>query len=532
MREFEVKRAWISRSRRRGNYTPEELEVLDRLVESAQGMATVQLCIQDYPGSFWKAMLSEPNLTASLRTAICLFLFGMRSGEVNPEMMYSMEVDSPAEFGNAIQPFLTVPQVELNLNDRWYPVSLSAEFLDNEEKIIHGVRLLCTLRICDRSFGINHTIYEDHFRDAHGSPTSRTVLEILEQFGYRRLQTTPSEFNLRLVKAERFAAEYGKLVEVGGSVLVPAKFVWWRGYEIHKLGTPEKPSRCIVESALEVHDDSSHFHFAHREKNTNSRLPFVRLFCLETKTYVYADVDDVAEYQFEQDALSRLHLPKDMHSVLSRVFDTPVDEIFGDLLRGKHGGVVVLASGSPGVGKTLTAEIYAEITQRPLYVLELGELGTEPTEVEENLQLVFARVTRWNAVLQFDECEIFLAQRGTDLKRSAIVGIFLRLLDYYRGLLFLTTNRPDVLDEAVLSRVMLRMKYPDLDEETRANVWRTMFEQAGLSLKDCDFDYLAKHELNGRQIRNLTRLAQILNPSRTLNQCAIDEVLEFGCPRV
>ncbi|HZY23185.1 MAG TPA: AAA family ATPase, partial [Beijerinckiaceae bacterium] len=83
-----------------------------------------------------------------------------------------------------------------------------------------------------------------------------------------------------------------------------------------------------------------------------------------------------------------------MLAVLTRVFETPTGALFGDLIRGKHGGAVVLACGRPGVGKTLTAEVYAERTERPLYVLELGELGTKPTEVEENLQRVFTRVAR------------------------------------------------------------------------------------------------------------------------------------------
>jgi SpoVK/Ycf46/Vps4 family AAA+-type ATPase len=214
---------------------------------------------------------------------------------------------------------------------------------------------------------------------------------------------------------------------------------------------------------------------------------------------------------------------------LSRVFSTPVEKMFGDLLKGKHGGVVVLACGEPGVGKTLTAEIYAETTERPLYVLELGELGTNAAEVEKHLQQVFARVTRWNAVLQFDECEIFLAKRGTDLERSAIVGIFLRLLDYYRGLLFLTTNRPDVLDPAVMSRVMLKLDYPHLDEVTRQNIWETMFTVAGLQLEGCTFGTLGKLDLNGRQIRNLTRLVKILNPDGIVTRPALLESLHFGC---
>jgi SpoVK/Ycf46/Vps4 family AAA+-type ATPase len=218
-----------------------------------------------------------------------------------------------------------------------------------------------------------------------------------------------------------------------------------------------------------------------------------------------------------------------MKQVLAQLFATPTDQLFGDVIRGKHGGIVILASGNPGVGKTLTAEVYAEIAQRPLYVLEFGELGTTVKEIEEQLEAIFARVVRWHAVLQFDECEIFLAQRGDDLERSAIVGIFLRMLDHYEGLLFLTTNRAESLDYAIRSRVMLRLEYPDLDRVTRAGIWRTMFESAGIRLVDGSFEDLADAELNGRQIRNLVRLARILHPEAAVTLTQMRAILEYGC---
>src|SRR5262249_16926287 len=118
---------------------------------------------------------------------------------------------------------------------------------------------------------------------------------------------------------------------------------------------------------------------------------------------------------------------------------------------------------------------------------------------------------------------------GEDLERSAIVGIFLRLLDYYRGILFLTTNRPEVLDHAVRSRVMLRLDYPDLDRRARASIWRTMFASAGLTLNGGTLDQLAEKEINGRQIRNLTRLAKILHPSGCVNLEEMRKVLRYGC---
>ena len=217
-----------------------------------------------------------------------------------------------------------------------------------------------------------------------------------------------------------------------------------------------------------------------------------------------------------------------MQSVLEKVFSTPTEELFGDLVRGKHGGVVILACGSPGIGKTLTAEVYAEITERPLYILEFGELGTTVEIIEENLRRIFGRIVRWNAVLQFDECEIFLAQRGEDLERSAIVGIFLRLLDYYEGILFLTSNRPDVLDDAVKSRVMLRLDYPDLTQEVQSKIWQKMFEEAGLKLTGGSFSDLAKNDLDGRRIRNLTRLARIMQPDRQISIQEMESLINFS----
>jgi hypothetical protein len=284
-----------------------------------------------------------------------------------------------------------------------------------------------------------------------------------------------------------------------------------------------------VEPNLEVPENRRAHHTPASQKGQAvSRLPFVRVFSLDGKGYVYADVDDVAPYEFDTQAMSRLHLPGAMLTVLTRVFSAPAEGLFADLIQGKHGGVVILASGKHGVGKTLTAEVYAEQTRRPLYVLELGELGTKVTTVEANLQRVFTRVARWNAVLQFDECEIFLAQRGEDLERSAIVGSFLRLLDYYQGILFLTTNRAEVLDHAVRSRVMLRLDYPDLDRAARAAVWRTMLEAARLRLVEGSAEELAETDINERQIRNLTRLTKILYPDGEVTLDEMRRVLHYG----
>lgn len=133
--------------------------------------------------------------------------------------------------------------------------------------------------------------------------------------------------------------------------------------------------------------------------------------------------------------------------------------------------------------------------------------------MEKALQLIFARATRWNAVLLLDEADVFMSERGNDLERSAIVGVFLRLLDYYPGLLFLTTNRLKVIDPAFASRITLSLHYPDLTREARRAIWTTMLKLARIEVTD-GLNGIPDLELNGRRIRNLVRLVKVTHGDR------------------
>jgi len=106
---------------------------------------------------------------------------------------------------------------------------------------------------------------------------------------------------------------------------------------------------------------------------------------------------------------------------------------FDDIIKGKGQGLIGLLAGTPGCGKTLTAEAVAEVTHKPLYVLSAGELGITPTSLESTLARVLDLAQMWNAVLLLDEAEVFLTQRNTlDVGRNALVSIFLRRLEYYQ----------------------------------------------------------------------------------------------------
>lgn len=124
-------------------------------------------------------------------------------------------------------------------------------------------------------------------------------------------------------------------------------------------------------------------------------------------------------------------------------------KIFDDVVQGKGKGLIGLLSGRPGCGKTLTAEAVSEITRQPLYTVSAGELGTLPRELDEKLTMILELSHTWNAILLLDEADVFLQARDNlDVNRNALVSIFLRQLEYYQGILILTTNRIGSCDPA------------------------------------------------------------------------------------
>ncbi|KAH6719380.1 P-loop containing nucleoside triphosphate hydrolase protein [Leptodontidium sp. MPI-SDFR-AT-0119] len=185
---------------------------------------------------------------------------------------------------------------------------------------------------------------------------------------------------------------------------------------------------------------------------------------------------------------------------------------FDDVISGKGRGIIMLLSGGPGIGKTLTAESVAENMQVPLYMMSAGDLGIKSSEVEASLTTILEMVAKWNAVLLLDECDVFLEARSAhDLERNKIVSIFLRTLEYYEGILFLTTNRVKNMDPAFQSRIHISMEYPGLDKDSRMQVWKNFLER-GIEheISEGEVEGLAEVEINGRQIKNVLKTGQLL----------------------
>src|SRR6186713_134787 len=124
---------------------------------------------------------------------------------------------------------------------------------------------------------------------------------------------------------------------------------------------------------------------------------------------------------------------------------------------------------------------------------DVGDLGTTATEVEKALETSFNLASRWGCVLLLDEADVFLAERSRlDFTRNGLVSgmaefclflhvvgrlthlwtlVFLRVLEYYTGVLFLTTNRIGDFDEAFASRIHISLYYPQLDLDSTLRIF-------------------------------------------------------------
>ncbi|KNE72953.1 hypothetical protein AMAG_20643 [Allomyces macrogynus ATCC 38327] len=229
-------------------------------------------------------------------------------------------------------------------------------------------------------------------------------------------------------------------------------------------------------------------------------------------------VEFIKPIQFAEHAYDQLVLDPATKDLVLGLVESH-GKLHADLIQGKGRGLIFLLHGSPGQGKTLTAEVIAEHLQRPLISMGAGEMGTGPDKLEKRLQSLLTLAETWQAVLLLDEADVFMERRSThEMYRNACVSIFLRLLERYQGILFLTTNRVGTFDEAFHSRLSLALRFADMDESARLVVWTQALDRLAASdaataanWRDrINVSTMAHIPFNGRRINGIVRTAHAL----------------------
>ncbi|EDN06485.1 predicted protein [Histoplasma mississippiense (nom. inval.)] len=243
--------------------------------------------------------------------------------------------------------------------------------------------------------------------------------------------------------------------------------------------------------------------------------PTVLGFSLGNKFWGEFAIDNIRKIDWLPEAFDRLVLPAGRKDIVMALGESRMGEgkegRFDDFITNKGRGLIVLLSGPPGVGKTLTAEALSERLQSPLYSISAGQLSSDAAVLDVQLDQVFTTASHWKALLLLDEAEVFLTQRSSEIiDRNRLVATFLHKLEYFEGILFLTTNQPGGLDAAILNRIHLSLQYSDLGYEARKKIFEQFLRKdCGLkvSLDDRQLAALAQVTINGRQIKNTMSIA-------------------------
>ncbi|KAL2884654.1 aaa family atpase [Ceratocystis lukuohia] len=251
--------------------------------------------------------------------------------------------------------------------------------------------------------------------------------------------------------------------------------------------------------------------------------PLLLGFSFSEKLWLEFLVSKISEIQWNANAYESLVLAPKTKSIIKALVEShkynAADSI-DDVILGKGKGLVAVLHGPPGTGKTLTAEGISELLKCPLYMASAGELGTYSRCLEGELQKMLDICHAWGAILLLDEADVFLEKRNLhDINRNALVSIFLRQLEYFQGILFLTTNR-------VESRIHIALRYDNLQPRARQAIFKMFIKKVqdqkpSRELEGCsgtpyqftedDFETLGKWDLNGRQIKNTISTAQALS---------------------
>ncbi|MCJ1391933.1 hypothetical protein MMC18_004800 [Xylographa bjoerkii] len=160
----------------------------------------------------------------------------------------------------------------------------------------------------------------------------------------------------------------------------------------------------------------------------------------------------------------------------------------------------------------------AEITEKGMLSTTTGDLNkyNRPWYIEYRLPQLLRYATIWKAVVLLDEADVFLEARqdclGDATARNALVAIFLRYLEYFSSIMFLTSNRVGVFDDAMKSRIHLAIEYLPPTLEMRRLIWIERLQAIPASETAVDPEEavheLIRDDLNGREFYNAVRTAQ------------------------
>jgi hypothetical protein len=146
------------------------------------------------------------------------------------------------------------------------------------------------------------------------------------------------------------------------------------------------------------------------------------------------------------------------------------------------------------------------------------------------MQSLFREAAMHDAIVFFDECESLFAQRGHG--GNAQLTELLTEIERYDGMIFLATNRPFDLDEAMHRRITASFEFRSPHWLDRREIWKLHAAQDCTIAEDVDWQEVAlRYELAGGFIKNAMHSALLAAVAREgpENPVIAQADIEEGC---
>lgn len=385
-----------------------------------------------------------------------------------------------------------------------------------------------------------------YLKDIHGY----TLSTILAKKGlFKETKELQSRYNNQIALYEQYSRQIGaQFIGNGNSESMDSRT--YRKIKNDKLVVDEEPNRPnefnqTTRTALNNGSrmDLGYFDDDNITESDDFKVmvhripyhPFIKMFSLAHHECVWMLADEIVPYEYTSDLSDKLVLPED-HKDLIDILINDADIVLDDIVGNKSGGTAILSKGAAGLGKTLTAEVYAECVQKPLYSVHAGQLGIKPEEIEKRLEKILDNAEKWKAILLLDEADVYIRRRDNDMSHSAIVAAFLRKIERYNGILFMTTNRENDVDEAIASRCSAILKYELPSDDELFRIWTVLSKHYKIEMSNELINKLIDNIENmvGRDVKELLKLAARYKSQRNVEidydifrKCAIFRGLSF-----
>jgi SpoVK/Ycf46/Vps4 family AAA+-type ATPase len=200
-------------------------------------------------------------------------------------------------------------------------------------------------------------------------------------------------------------------------------------------------------------------------------------------------------------------------------------------------GYRCLFHGPPGTGKSLTAALLGQVSERKVYCIDLSLIISKYIgETEKNLEKVFVQAEKKNWLLFFDEADALFGKRtqvndSHDRFANQETSYLLQRVEIFPGVVILATNLKTNIDDAFSRRFQSVIHFPIPDKTLRYQLWQQSFSPITKLAEDIDLkEIAARFEMAGGAIMNVVRYCSLMALKRHSTEIMYED-LEQGILR-